>query len=1578
MWFSFALLLVVWLPNQARATHAMGADLRYECLGGNTYRITLRVYRDCQGSALNETQNIAFASASCGIPRFIQQAPRISLTELSPLCPAQQPNSTCNGGILPGVEEHVYQTTVTLPAQCPDWQISWQLCCRNYAITNSVITPVTRIYIESYLDNLNVACNNSPYFTTAPVPYLCEGEPFNFNNGAIDPDGDSLVFQLVDPLDFISGTPSPIPYMPGFNVNYPMATAPANAFNFDVSSGQFSFTPSGLQQGIVALLVQEYRNGVLIGSTMRDLQMVVINCANQAPVLSPPFNVSGGQLNGNTFSVCAGSTLSFDVSASDPDLIDVVALTSTLASAVPGSNFTVSGSNPVQGSFAWPTTLADIGTYFFTLTAGDNGCPVTAQQVIGYNIIVQTGEVLPPQIIEFCPSSQPTIPLLASTTGPGTFSWSPSAGLSNPAIPNPVASVLDSASYLVTYDGPGTCSIVEPVLLIPEAAVNIDADTARICLGDTVQLSTVFTVTGPPVPFAYTWDPPFGLDNPFGPSPKASPASTGYYVVTVSTLSCSVTDSVLIIVDQPPLLNPFGPAQLCAGDSIAVTASGSNLTDALFNWFPTAGVADPGAGSTFLHPQASAQYTLTASNSCGSASQPLPVTVFPALTLAFSVDSISCAGASDGEVTAAVFGGAGSPQFAWSPVPGIGATLSGLGPGTYSLQVTDAAGCEADGSVQLSDPPALTVSVASQNNLICPNGSEGEVTLTASGGQAPYSYSLDGVNYLNTNIFQNLAAGLYTPSVRDADGCIAPGAPFSILPPPLPLNLQLLNLINTNCNNQVGGIQVAASGGLPPYAYTLDGVNFNSTGQFPGLFPGNYIVSVEDANGCTDTLMAQILLIADPLAQVDSIRHVSCFGGADGFIEISGESGLPPYLFSINGSPYTSDTAFTGLSAGIYQLALQDFNGCRYNLNVQITQPPPVTAVIGNFTLPSCTGLSDGSVLVMGGGGTAPYEFAIGASGYNAYNVFTGLGAGSYTFSVRDVLGCIAFAPFVMADPPQLEGISPGQDPVSCAGRSDGVIRVAAGGGSPAYRFSINGSPFILADSFPNLPAGTYQLEVEDSKGCRDAFQAQITEPAPLGIQVTDLSNVPCFGGASGTVTLAATGGVTPYAFSDDGILYTPATTLDSLRAGAYILRVRDANGCTAEAQAEIQEPDEILGEISVSPVTCPEDSNGRAEVSVAGGTPDYQYLWTNGSTLSSASDLAPGNHVVLVTDANGCQISVSTEVLSPPLIVFDTTWATDVRCFGDQTATLFASARGGQGTLVYSWSNGALDSLVQNVGVGEYTVTVTDSGGCAVQDTLEVEGPPPIVVEIVNEEDAFCDLDNGSVTVLATGGTPGYAYAWLTEPRQEGPQAIGLAPGDYAVLVTDSNRCELLYNVTVEGAPLPVAAFTTDYAPLDSFVIPVIGVQLINLSQHASGYIWDFGDGNTSTETDPLHVFADTGTYRIVLIALDPNGLCPDTAEAPITLLPPGAIYVPNAFTPNDDGYNDEFYPVGIGVEEVRLDIYTRWGYRIATLNSMSERWDGRVNGTASPEGVYVWKIYARINNGLIFKRAGTVTLVR
>jgi hypothetical protein len=288
----FLFLLLIFCGKSGFGSHMMGADISYECLGGNQYRITLNVYRDCSGISMNGSYTVTISSASCGISQTLSLAQVGTGVEVTPLCDSQLPQSTCNGGTLPGVQQYVYQNTITLPQQCSDWIISTtdlNFCCRNSSITNLQNASSQDLHVRALLNNTGGMCNNSPVFTTLPVPYICNGQLNNYNHGTVDIDGDSLVYTLTNALTTNGGN---ITYVGGLSPVNPMNVS--GGFQFNGQTGQMTFTPSGLQVAVVAVLVQEYRNGVLIGSVMRDIQVVVLNCSNNLPQSSAPVNVNGG------------------------------------------------------------------------------------------------------------------------------------------------------------------------------------------------------------------------------------------------------------------------------------------------------------------------------------------------------------------------------------------------------------------------------------------------------------------------------------------------------------------------------------------------------------------------------------------------------------------------------------------------------------------------------------------------------------------------------------------------------------------------------------------------------------------------------------------------------------------------------------------------------------------------------------------------------------------------------------------------------------------------------------------------------------------------------------------------------------------------------------------------------------------------------------------------------------------------------------------------------------------------------------------------------------------------------------
>ncbi|MBK8338503.1 MAG: hypothetical protein IPK99_00085 [Flavobacteriales bacterium] len=250
-----------------KATHLMGAELTYTWLGGNDYIVRLAVWRDCYGVAVNASEVVQYAS-SCG--SGTADMVLTDTVEISTGCSGQL--STCQGGTYPGAELYYYRDTVSLSA-CADWVLSWTTCCRNDAIT-SIMNPGTyNLWVSASLDNLNQPGNSSPVFQELTGPFVCVNTPICIANYGYDPDGDSLVYQMTEPLDQFG---TALPYLPGFSVSDPYPSSTGHAL--DPTTGNHCATPNTLGAYVMAYAVEEWRNGVVVGRSRRDLQIWVVNC----------------------------------------------------------------------------------------------------------------------------------------------------------------------------------------------------------------------------------------------------------------------------------------------------------------------------------------------------------------------------------------------------------------------------------------------------------------------------------------------------------------------------------------------------------------------------------------------------------------------------------------------------------------------------------------------------------------------------------------------------------------------------------------------------------------------------------------------------------------------------------------------------------------------------------------------------------------------------------------------------------------------------------------------------------------------------------------------------------------------------------------------------------------------------------------------------------------------------------------------------------------------------------------------------------------------------------------------------
>ncbi|HMC96139.1 MAG TPA: hypothetical protein VKG92_00655, partial [Flavobacteriales bacterium] len=265
------LIVLVSLGVTARATHMSGGEIYWDCLGNNQYRITMVIYRDCAGINVDPSYTLQVQSP-CGNTTLVVTTP--GGQEISQLCDMELPNSTCNGGSLPGIEQYIYTGIITLPP-CDSWTISYTNIYRNNAIVNLQNPGAQRTYIRATLNNAASPCNDSPEFTNTAIPFVCMGYPITYSFGAFDPEGDSLSYTLINAMG-ING--AALNY-----INPNTGAVPIPGLTLDPATGEVNFILNVQGNWVVVVQVNHYVNGVLVGTVMRDMQFVAYPCTNEPP-----------------------------------------------------------------------------------------------------------------------------------------------------------------------------------------------------------------------------------------------------------------------------------------------------------------------------------------------------------------------------------------------------------------------------------------------------------------------------------------------------------------------------------------------------------------------------------------------------------------------------------------------------------------------------------------------------------------------------------------------------------------------------------------------------------------------------------------------------------------------------------------------------------------------------------------------------------------------------------------------------------------------------------------------------------------------------------------------------------------------------------------------------------------------------------------------------------------------------------------------------------------------------------------------------------------------------------------------
>jgi hypothetical protein len=450
--------------------------------------------------------------------------------------------------------------------------------------------------------------------------------------------------------------------------------------------------------------------------------------------------------------------------------------------------------------------------------------------------------------------------------------------------------------------------------------------------------------------------------------------------------------------------------------------------------------------------------------------------------------------------------------------------------------------------------------------------------------------------------------------------------------------------------------------------------------------------------------------------------------------------------------------------------------------------------------------------------------------------------------------------------------------PTLCNGSGDGQVEVLASQATPPYTYqwsanANNQTTSIATDLF----ADTYFVTVTDNNGCVKTAEALVNEPLLLTATVSH-TDVLCFGGNDGTALVDPQGGTQPYTYlwSDN----QNTQTASGLNAGDYTVTISDANGCTSTQTTTIQTPSEIFLATASTPAACNGGQDGSATVTATDGTPPYTYLWNNGTTTPTNTNLAAGAYTVTVTDANGCPKIASVVVGEQANVVYTTT-STPVSCFGAADGTATVNITGGTGPFTFQWSTGQTATSIAGLTAGNYLFTITDGTGCSAVGDVDVPTPQQLLLNLTPSDVSCNATSTGAISSQLTGGATPYTYTWSNGATT--PNINNIAAGNYTLTIRDANGCTTSATTTVtEPEALQVQLSGTDVHCANGNDGTVSSSAQGGTSPYS--YLWS--NGNTSQGIGGL----TTGTYS--LSVTDANG-CATTAS--ITLLSPPALVIDN-----------------------------------------------------------------------------------
>lgn len=1149
-----------------------------------------------------------------------------------------------------------------------------------------------------------------------------------------------------------------------------------------------------------------------------------------------------------------------------------------------------------------PTTTT---TYTVVVSDGPN-CTATDQVVVTVNPIPTANAGADKTI---CTGGSVVIGGSPTTTAGNTVTWSPATGLSSTSAFNPTANPSTTTTYTVTVRNSNGCTSTDQVVVSvnANAAANAGADKT-ICVGGNVAIGG--SPTGSPGS-NYAWSPSTGLSSTSVANPVASPSTTTNYTVLVTDVNgCTGTDQVRVTVN-PSAFADAGPDKIiCVGVGQPIGGSPTGNIGSTYLWSPSTGLSSATASNPTANPASTTIYTVlvTDANGCTGTDQ-VTVSIGAIPSVDAGADKTICIGSST-TIGGSPTGAAGS-TFSWSPATGL-SSVSVANPianptttRTYTVVVTDAAGCTASDQVVVNVNPSPVVS-AGTDKSICPGGSIAIGGSPTSATGVSFSWSPAGTlsnNNVSNPIASPIVNTIYTVTVTDANGCTATDDVEVTINSVPTADAGADKIICDGKSTTIGGSPTGPAGAS--YAWSpATGLSSTSVSN-PTANPTvttDYTVTVTSGVGCSSTDIVRVTVNPNPTVDA-GVDQVICNGSS----VVIGGSPTSATAITYSWTPITglnntsiSNPVASPTTRTTYTVLVTDANGCTSTdqVVVDINASPVVSAGADQSICP-------GGSIAIGGSPTGPigstYTWSPSASLSNSTvsnPIASPLVNTIYTVTVTDANGCTA-TDDVEVTINALPSADAGTDKVICNGNTTTIGGSPTGPSGATYSWSPTTglSSAIVSNPTANPTITTdYTVTVTSGVGCTSTDVVRVTvNPNPT-----------VDAGADQTVCVGFSTpiGGSPTSPTATSFSWTPATTLSNATSSnpvatplvttTYTVVVTDVNGCTATDQVTVNVNQSPTVSAGPDQAICPGGS-----IAIGGnptGPAGSSYSWSPSGTLSSstvsnpiASPVVNTIYTVTVTDVNGCTATDDVEVTINPLPNADA--GVDQTICNGKSTVIGGSPTGPIGA-TYSWSpsTGLSSTIVSNPTANptvttDYTVTVTSGAGCTSTDVVRVNVNPNPIVDAGSDQTICAGF---SATI---GGSPTSAtatsFAWtpaatLNNPSLSNPTASPLTTTIYTVIATDGNGCTATDQVTVIVNQSPTVSAGADQAICIGGSVAIGGNPT---GPAGSSYVWSpSATLSSSTVSNPIATPTTTTVYTVTVT--DANG-CVSTDDIEITVNP-------------------------------------------------------------------------------------------